>query len=424
MELLLLNLVALFRPLMSIKYVESTFEIIGVGLFGALVAGMLVHTALTKSLRLSAIDGIIAAFTIWCVCIYVIYFEYANASDVAKLLIPLFGYMVVKNVVDDHYKYTRLLLWIIVGFSIPTIASAALIATGNPYAIETILYYSGLARWEGVYTGSHTLGHSMTLFVMTMVLYITLRRNAEGNTAQPSRQVQNILLGVLSALALYCLYMSQVRSALLGLLTFAVIYLYHYSKKLLILGAISLAVIAVLTIQQWLPALSPEYAATQKGVDVDMMDMGSGRPTRWKNDIMTFANAPIDQKIAGFGIGARGEDLSRPGERLYGHSDWLEILTQTGLVGLILFATLQILFLKAIFRMPRTERFAFLALLAAVNVMMVVSNSYVWRIQVCQLYYMILAFIEVPANRVQTEQFTVRATKLGTTAFQRPTTTV
>jgi hypothetical protein len=37
----------------------------------------------------------------------------------------------------------------------------------------------------------------------------------------------------------------------------------------------------------------------------------------------------------------------------------------------------------------------FLAMFGAVSVMMAVSNSYVWRIQVSQLYYMVLAYIEV-----------------------------
>jgi hypothetical protein len=48
------------------------------------------------------------------------------------------------------------------------------------------------------------------------------------------------------------------------------------------------------------------------------------------------------------------------------------------------------------------ERGIFIALFVSVVVMMAVSNSYIWRIQVSQLYYMILAFIEISRERERT----------------------
>jgi len=137
------------------------------------------------------------------------------------------------------------------------------------------------------------------------------------------------------------------------------------------------------------------------------MEMGSGRPARWANDIALYAKLPIDQKIAGIGVGVRSTSED---DEVGGHSDWLRIVWDTGIIGFVLFAWLQILILRAILRMRGSERHLFLALFAAVNVMMLVSNSYTLRIQVGQLYYMILAFIEIPPRRAQAERVTARAT--------------
>jgi O-antigen ligase len=77
------------------------------------------------------------------------------------------------------------------------------------------------------------------------------------------------------------------------------------------------------------------------------------------------------------------------------HNDWLDVLMQTGAVGLLLLLALQILILKAILRVPGHEKYAFLSVYLAVIVMMFVSNSYVWRIQVGHIYYIMLAYIEI-----------------------------
>ena len=104
-----------------------------------------------------------------------------------------------------------------------------------------------------------------------------------------------------------------------------------------------------------------------------------------------------------------GAHNTSDGSGIGGHSGWLRVLLETGIIGFALFAWFQILILRAILRMRGRERYVFLALLAAVNTMMLVSNSYALRIQVSQLYYIILAFIEIPPNRAQIEQVTVRA---------------
>lgn len=394
MDLLLLKLVAALRPLASIKYAEGVFDLLGVGLFGLLIGALLMRGAVSRSMRIGATDLLIVAFTLWCVTIYFVYFESAQFRYVLKIAIPLLAYVVAKNVVHDLENYRRLLLWTIAAFAVPVLLSAVLIATG--LGVDRVNYWTGIARWEGAYVESHSLGHSMTLLLMIVAIYVTLRpRPAAG-----SHMLENVLLGTLAGVALYCLYMSQVRSAILGLMVFAAVYLYFYNRKLLITGAVGVTVLAAITAAYWLPALLPEISGKNQGMEINMMEMGSGRPTYWLHDFMLYLDLPLDQKLAGVGIGTGDPAADTVVEyKLYGHNDWLDILTQTGLVGLLLFAMLQFLILKAILRLPREHRHLFLALYCAVIVMMFVSNSYAWRIQVSQLYYMVLAFVEISPRR-------------------------
>lgn len=394
MELFLLKLVALFRPLASMEYAEALFSVLGVGLFLLLLAAVLIKAALNQSLRLSAVDGMIAAFTLWCIAISGIYYEGTKIGEVLKVLVPVLSYTLVKNIVPDQQSYRRLLFWIIIGFTVPTLLSASLIAVGSSTALDYVNYWTQVPRWKGVYTGAHNFGHSMTLFLITLVLYVTLRKTGEAGERAVSPRYENILLSLLGITALYCLYKSEVRTAILGLLVFLGILSYSVNKKVFLIGAATFVLVAIATSPYWLMTFNPELGAEKHGVDVEVMNLGSGRPNLWLNDIRVFVERPIDAELAGAGIGNRS-GIGEGEGHVYGHNDWLELLTQTGIIGFALFVTLQIFIFKKILRMEGQEKYAFLALFVAVNVMMFISNSYVWRIQVGHLYYMMLAFVEI-----------------------------
>jgi len=245
MELFLLKLVALARPLISMRYGEAFFAILGIGLFGILVGAVLMRAAMQKSLRLSPVDALILAFSTWVIARTVIYIDASYISQLTKLLVPLLSYTVVKNVIQDREEYRRMIFWIIVGFSIPTLLSAGQIASGVSEAVDQVKYQTGIVRWQGVYSNPHNFGHSMTLLLMTSVLYVSLLGIHKDGRHGVSPRVENVLLGILAAIALFCLYKSAVRSAVLGLLLFLGLYGYMQNKKALLLGGSALAVVAV-----------------------------------------------------------------------------------------------------------------------------------------------------------------------------------
>src|SRR5581483_1471532 len=145
MELFLLNAVALFRPLASMEFASAIFEIAGIGFFALLVGALLISSAVRKSLSFSAIDAAIITFSIWCAATYLIYFDLALIKEVAKLLIPLLGFVVVKNVIRERSEYAGLLRWALVGFAVPILLSAALIANGQ--GVDYVSYWTDVARW-------------------------------------------------------------------------------------------------------------------------------------------------------------------------------------------------------------------------------------------------------------------------------------
>jgi O-antigen ligase len=400
MELFLLNLVAFLRPLASMQFAAVVFEIAGVGLFGLIVLVFLSNSALRKAITLSAVDLAIIAFTLWCLSVYVIYFDKARISEVVKMLIPMLSYIVVKNVVTSRADYGKLLLWMIAGFSLPLLASIYLITTGQ--GLDYVSYWTGIPRWEGAYTGAHNMGHSMTLLIIALVVYARIRRNDQQDSPPKGRGLVSVVFLAIAAMAVYCLYMSQVRSAILGLIVFSGVYLFFYNRKLLLFGSIAMAVLAAVTLPIWMPVLLPDVWLVQQG-KADVSAIGSGRQSFWLHNLGVYAALPIDRQLAGVGIGNR--DSFSEEDVLDSHNDWLDVLMQTGAIGVVLLAAIQLLLLRSILRMASEERFAYLAVFLAVNVMMLVSNSFVWRIQVSHLYFMLLAYIEIrslsPAQKAQ-----------------------
>jgi len=393
MELFLLGTAALFRPIASGAYILSGAftEIAAVLLFVVLCGAFFANSALRKQTSFSAIDLTIVGFSTWCLAGYVAYFDVARLADMARLLVPLLTYTVTKNIVKDRDEYRRLLSWMIVGFSVPVVLSAALIAAGK--GVAYVSYWTGIARYQGAYDGAHNLGHSMTFFLFLLILYRGTARLDFGTRTRELGSGEKIILSVLGGLALYCLYMSQVRSAILGFAIFFILYFYHINRKLLILGAAAVAIIGLALLPRWLPALLPDVVLYEEG-RIDAGELGSGRQGIWAHQIKVFAEFPIDQKLAGAGIGNKDPTGTRT-DVLDSHNDWLDLPMQTGIVGLTLFVLLQFLILRAILKLRGQERYFFLAMFVAVNFMMAVSNSYVYRIAVCQTYYMVLALIEL-----------------------------
>lgn len=393
MEAALLYLSAFLRPIFFANVAGPTlFELAAIGMFVALVAAFLSNAALRKSIRITTIDMLIAALSIWCITSYLIYLEYGNLREVARLLIPLFTYVVAKNVLQGEASFRRMLRFMLWGFALPIIVTSILILLKKGVEqigeLSAVNYWTGTVRYEGIYFGAHTLAHNMTFYLMILAMYMTLVRASPERGSLPRTEVAGLLL--VAGLAVYSLLMSQVRTAFVGIIVFGGAYFYFRSRKLFFAVAATGTVAAILSAPILIPVLFPDVVQIQRG-EADIDELGSGRLRIWSGNLEYFVRLPIDRQIAGVGLG--NNEANPIG--LDSHNDYLNLLLQTGVVGFILFAAIQVLLLRAILQLPRKDRNVFLALFIAVALMNLLSNSYISRFGLGQMFYMIMAYVEL-----------------------------
>lgn len=403
MELLLLKAVAFIRPILLIDVGrENFFDIAAMLTFGLLAFTFLTKAAAQKSIDFNVIDTFVLAFAIWSVCIYLVYFEISSARSLAKLIIPFFTYTIARNVLQTKEQYRAIVLLIILGFVPPVLLSAGLIVTGHGMEEFGKNYWTGIPRWEGAFSGSHDMGHNSALLLMAIGILWSISKDRSGKTQWSN--VSKTGIAVVAGAALYCLWFSQVRTALFGLVLFVVVVLFFTNRKALIMSVVAGGVLITVLMPILYPYLFPDLVMIEKGAANESY-IASGRPVLWQNNLQRFLDMPIDRQIAGVGIGNKEGDPVYSGEGFTdSHNDFLAVLVHTGLVGFMLFVAMQFVIVRRIWRMDDSSKFVFLAMFIAVTAMNFASNSYVSRFGLAQLYYILLAYVGLRVNAVGTER--------------------
>lgn len=400
MEFFLLQLFAFLRPIL---FIELDMKILGLNLlelgaiilFLLLVMSFLFNAIMTKTIVLSSVDLLILVYIFWCLVIYAIYIDIADLGETAKLIIPPFTYIVVKNVLSSREEYLKVIGLSIYGHTIPVVGSIALIATGQ--GVQKVSYWTGLARYEGVYAGPHTLSHSMVFLLMMMFVYYVISSRVAEYGKPHMTSFRKFMFFSLVALALVAMASSRVRTTILGLIVFIAIVVYIKNRKLFMVGSGVLLAGAIISAPVVVPILFVDLQKVMEG-EWGIEKLGSGRPRIWAGNIQEFSNLSIDRQLAGVGIGNRigvTEEVFDGDAFRNSHNDFLEIMVQTGIVGLIIYLALLIAIYKKIQRMEEETRFVFKAIFFAVLVMNFSSNSYISRFGLGQMLFFLLTYIEV-----------------------------
>jgi O-antigen ligase len=404
MDSFLLNLFFLARPIM---FVESNVSVAGLNLFetltilfsvvlGAIAFG---NSFGTRRQPLSLTEWAILMFVLWCTAIGLVYAQESSLKSYVKWVLPPLSYIVLKRAIRDEAQYVRCLLILIIGFIVPVAASAWLTLHGKGLGFE--VYWTGLKRYEGVYNNVHTFGHNMGLVIMLLALFVTLMKSRGAIVSRRFRTLTYLWFLPLGVVALYCLYASQVRTVYIGLLVFAVVLLYQLNKKALVAFIATLAVVVISSAAIVQTVFFDVVDATKGGRAVEQA--GSGRPIIWKHNLAIYSELGLDRKMAGVGI---GNTVIEGGNRIGGdeislnnvwnsHNDFLEVLMETGAVGFLLVVAIFALLLRSILRMPGQDKYGFLAFFLAVVVMNVLSNSYISRFGLAQIFFMVIVYVEV-----------------------------
>lgn len=410
MENALVALFYLARPLMSIK-VESTllglnfFEFLTMVLTLSLgiVAAILGMAPNRRKKPLSTLEWSMVVFISWCTATYFAFIEVTTFKQYTKWVLPLITYMVLKRAFKDRAALVEKLPILFFAFAIPVFASVAVIMRGS--GVDEDVYLTGFIRYRGVYNGSHEMAHNMGFLIMLIGVYVAIRKVTSGlrHSSLPGWNYPVFALLVLGSL--YCIYFGQVRTVIVGLALFVGSYLFFYSKPALV-GGIVIAAFSVLVFSETYSTIFYDILPV-KDNPRQIERAGSGRPMIWKHNLAIFEKASWEHKLAGLGIGNwHGSNEPEPGQRqiVNSHNDWLQTMLEVGVIGLVILLIMYFLMLCAILRMRSAEKYAFISLWLAVVFMNFVSNSYVSRVPLAQLFFMLLVYVELTAEQPWTQR--------------------
>jgi len=348
---------------------------------------------------LSDIEVVMIMFIVWCTLVLLVYNETSSFKTYIKWILPLITYMVLKRTINTNEQYIKTIYLLILGFLLPIIFNFIFILQGK--GLGQVIYWTGLERYSGIYSGIHMMAHSMGFFIMLIAMYYVLVKEI------PTIKISSfkyMIIFIIATLALYGLYKSQTRTVYVGLMAFFSIWLYRYNKKLLMFFSI-MTVVASLLLAPYLATVFFDVIEAVEGKR-DIEEAGSGRPIIWGHNLAIYNDLGIDRKLAGVGIGNTKSFIEGSGEVpgindvvWNSHNDYLEVLMETGAVGFLLQIILYILIYKKIRRIKSRSAGVYEAMFLAVVLMNILSNSYISRFGLAQLFFMVLVFIELPEQK-------------------------
>ncbi len=417
MELLFLYLFSILRPIL---FININVEIGGLNLFefaaiflALLLFSMLIYKmGLKKKIYVSSVDLFILLFSLWCVGTFLAYSDSANVKEVAKMIIPLWTFVIVKNVITNKDQFKKLIFIMLIGFSIPVTLSVLLIVMDK--GIYDVNYWTDIVRYRGIYSDPHNMGHNMGFLIMMVVTYFSFIACSNFDSIKDISTKKKIFIALLVVFAIFCLYKCWVRTAVIGLIVFFTVYLFFYNKKLLLIGTIVVVILGIIFAPVIVPRFLNDFQKVFEG-EWDAGKLGSGRIKLWSNTLEGFWDLPLDKKLAGTGIGNK---IGLSGRHLDTHNDILGLLEETGIVGFILYMLLQFFILKRILSLEEKEKYVFLAMFIAIFLMNLVSNSYISRFGIAQFYYLVMAYVDLPSF-AKTAEPSYSSTKLKSNSSKK-----
>lgn len=396
----------LVRPFLSIDagvrlFGVDLFDIVTLAFSAIMFLAWLNSVLIRRTYLINGIDIAVLMFGLWCSIVFLIYIDRSQLSDVIKFMLPPLTFVLMRPFIDDPAKYRTMVLALVIGSTVPVLLSLYKILNGT--GLEVVNYWTGIPRYLGAYLNAHNFGHAMTCFLMAGGMYYGLRKLDPGS-GRLGPVVTGFLV-ILATITLFCLYKSVVRTAFLGLIIFTFLSLFYLNRRIFYLSMIT-SIVGLLVMLPVVKLIFIDVAETLEGTR-SVERFASGRPVIWAHNLEVFKNLRFDEWLAGVGIGYRthfsADDVWNS------HNDFLEVMIQTGIIGFVIFFVIQLLFLRHILRMRGREKHLFLALFVAVSAMNFMSNSYITRFSVGQIYYMLMAYVGSIAERTARKPVQVAA---------------
>jgi len=258
-------------------------------------------------------------------------------------------------------------------------------------------YWTGIERFEGAFTSSHPLAYAMLFFSFVYCLLNRIHK-LEG-------KLSRFGLSFFHLLAIYCLYKSYTRTAMVGFIIFWSIYLWGTNKKRFFLAIMACVLITILSYQKI------EVIFWQIGkhgqTEIDLDAASSGRLTIWHHNLQVFLDSDISEQLLGLGLGSetrRGiaseKDVWQP------HNNYLNLLMSLGIIGLFSYLILIANLLWDIYTcgLDKSEKFLFAAIFISTGAMNFLSNAVIFRPELSQYFWLFMGFFYFSKDCAEADQ--------------------
>ena len=376
---LILLLFAFFRPLTFIYLETRIFNLNILELFTLIFSYLLIFPILlnVRKIKLDKINYIILLF---CGYVGLSAFWGSQIREVARMLLPFVLFFCVRTIVDTENKMKTLLVFLIIGFTYPIVGSFFSIimkAAGGE-----LLWHTGVFKTQGLFIKPHPFAHAMLLFIFIFSFFTY--------EMETKKVLVKAALISLFALSIFCIYESHVRTVYLGLIVFCIIYL--WVKKQTLFWAFILIMFCLITFN--LTISERIFWQTDVKREQSLESASSGRLSGWKHNLNVYQNYNIHQMIGGVGLGNEGKKVKNTNLRvLPAHNDFLGLLMTLGPIGLLLYIAIYLILLKDFLysKLRKSTKFWFVAMMFSIITMNFVSNSYIFRVELSQIFWLFIA---------------------------------
>ena len=381
---LLFCIFALTRPIFTMAYFEDQgafglkyFEIYGIGSSILILAAPFFSF---RRLHLNATFGLILFFCFYSALSLV---WGGSTRDTLRFILPFTVFFASVYCFENVRQIRVILILLIISFIVPIAGSAAAIFLGHTFS--KLVWHTGIMRYKGLFSGTHSLAHSMFIFIFISLLYLLITKELNINKSK----IFNFMIYILIALACFNVYKSVTRTVFLGVMVLMGVYLF-FRKKYIHLAVVGLAFAWFLITSETVHKMLFDIVDPIQGKE-ELGQVGSGRLGAWRLILIDFFKHPFEVQMAGLGVGNITQGKGGIGAP---HNDLLSLLTSFGYVGFFLYLCFNLSYvldlLKA--RVPYDIKYLYLAFMLAVMAMNLASNSYITRFELGQYLFMLLGF--------------------------------
>ena len=357
---------AILRPLSLMAYDvritgSNVLELVGIGISYLLLIPSII------TLRQLRINPTVLFSLVFCSYSFASLCWGSEIRVIAQLTLPFLLFFSSSMFMNNSNQLKPLFTALLFGFLIPISVSACYIVLG--LSLEMVEFWNQLPRYKGAFSGSHNLAYTMLFFSFIFGCY---------NYIVPSKSpFTRYFVLVFLLLSIYCLYKSHTRTAIIGFSIFWSVYIFGKAKKLAI-------IVLVVSVFMCSIFYSQVHSLLWKKDGYDLDVATSGRITMWKDNVDLFIDSSLPQKLLGRGL------VTDP--VLSYHNDYIRLLMNLGVLGLLLYFSILISLLWDIFHSnDKKRKCLFGGILLSVAIMNFGSNAVVFRIELSQYFWLIMS---------------------------------